>query len=107
MSPPQSIVIAGANGSGKTTAALRLLPAGIVYVNADIIASEQSGRPGTPGDIQAGRELLRRIGILEAQGADFAVETTLATRMLSGRIGRWRDEGYTTHLIFFWLPDPE
>lgn len=107
MSPPQAIVIAGPNGSGKTTAAMELLPEGIVYVNADLIASELSGRPGTPGDIRAGRVLLERVEALEANRQSFAIETTLATRMLASRFESWQGAGYETHLIFFWLPDPD
>lgn len=107
MSPPQAIVIAGPNGSGKSTAATRLLPPDMVFVNADHIAQEISGKPGTPGDINAGRILLDMVDTLEEGRADFAFETTLATKMLANRLRAWRAAGYQVHLVFFWLPSPD
>jgi predicted ABC-type ATPase len=38
--PPQFILIAGANGSGKSTSATKLLPVSLPYLNADEIAKE-------------------------------------------------------------------
>ena len=97
--PPQAVIIAGPNGSGKSTVAAILLPEGVTFVNADLIASEVSGIPGTPGDINSGRVLIDWVDSLERRGADFAFETTLATRMLESRVTRWREMGYQVHLL--------
>jgi predicted ABC-type ATPase len=105
--PPQAVVLAGPNGSGKSTAASRLLPPGLTFVNADTIAQEISGEPGTPADVGAGRLLLARLEALEAAREDFAFETTLATKMLAARLEAWRRNGYQIHLVFFWLPSPD
>jgi predicted ABC-type ATPase len=104
---PQAIVIAGPNGSGKSTAAAVLLPPELTFINADMIAQDLSGEPGSPGDIQAGRILLARVQVLESLGDSFALETTLAPKILARRVDRWREDGYETHLFFFWLPDEE
>ena len=82
-SRPQSILIAGPNGSGKSTCAKLLLPKTITFINADMIAQELSGHTGTAADLQAGRILLNRLSNIESDYQDFALETTLATRMLA------------------------
>lgn len=105
--PPQAVIIAGPNGSGKSTVATLLLPPDMTFVNADLIASEISGKPGTPGDINAGRVLVDQVEQLEGRLQDFAFETTLSSRMLSTRVARWRERGYQVHLVFFWLPSPD
>lgn len=105
--PPQAVIIAGPNGSGKSTAATMLLPADTTFVNADKIAEELTGKPGTSADINAGRILLERLEGLEANGDDFAFETTLATKMLANRVTAWREAGYQVHLVYFWLPSEE
>lgn len=107
MSQPQAVIIAGPNGSGKSTSATVLLPDDMPFVNADMIAQRISGASGTPGDINAGRLLVQQVDELQSQGADFAFETTLATKMLSTRVKAWHDAGYRVHLFFFWLPSAE
>lgn len=105
--PPQAVIISGPNGSGKSTAATTLLPPDMVFVNADMIASTLTGKPGTPGDINAGRILVDRIQALEQNRQDFAFETTLATKMLTTRVRSWRDSGYEVNLVYFWLQSEE
>jgi predicted ABC-type ATPase len=59
---PEAIVIAGANGAGKTTFARELLPAlypGIAFLNVDEVRAE--GAPFVH-PVAAGREVLRRLG---------------------------------------------
>jgi predicted ABC-type ATPase len=107
MASPQFIVIAGANGSGKTTSARSLLPATVPFINADEIARELPESDGENKDLQASRLLLAQWDVLEAQRADFAIETTLASRSLVRRIGHLHMAGYQFHLIFFWLKSKE
>jgi|AGSF01.1.fsa_nt_gi Uncharacterized protein conserved in bacteria len=76
-------MICGANGSGKTTAALQILPNFLEvfeYVNADEIAAGLSPFNPESVAIQAGRLMLGRLAILVNNRVDFAFETTLATR---------------------------
>jgi len=105
--PPQAVIIAGPNGSGKSTAASQLLPTDMTFVNADVIAQELTGKPGTSADINAGRILLDKVDRLETNREDFAFETTLATKMLATRVRQWQEAGYQVHLLFIYLPSPD
>jgi predicted ABC-type ATPase len=104
MASPQVVVIAGPNGAGKSTAAAYLLPEGMTFINADEIAKTLPGDPSPAADLHAGRLALERMDELERQRADFAVETTLASRSLASRIDRLRRSGYQFRLIFLWSP---
>lgn len=105
--PPQAIIIAGPNGSGKTTASRRLVPSGVRFVNADMIAQELTGHPGTAGDVRAGRILIERLEQIAEERDDFGLETTLATLSLRDRLVGLRMIGYQVHLLFFWLPSED
>ncbi len=62
MPPPEAVLIAGANGAGKTTFAREFLHVrypGASFLNADEIQRE-SGELAHP--VAAGRELIRRLG---------------------------------------------
>lgn len=104
---PEAILIAGANGAGKTTFARQFLrlryPSG-AFLNADEIQREHT-RFGHP--VAAGRELLRRMAALEAAGASFAVETTLSSTAYARRFPEWSRLGYQTTLHFIELPSAD
>ena len=105
--PPHWVILAGPNGSGKSTTAKILLPPTITFVNADMIAQEITGLKDTAADLVAGRMLVNLLDELEADRADFAVETTLATRKFVPRMERLKSIGYETHLIFMFVESPE
>lgn len=110
MSSPQLVVIGGPNGSGKTTAASRLLRDTlhlVEFVNADTIASGLSGFHPESAALQAGRIMLKRLHNLASRRADFAFESTLASRGLAPWINRLKQDGYIFHLAYLWLPKPE
>lgn len=77
------------------------------FLNADIIAQESTGLPGTAADIAAGRVLLQRADGLAESLSSFAIETTLATKSLASRVIKWRSVGYRVHLFFFRLPSAD
>jgi predicted ABC-type ATPase len=107
---PVVVVIAGPNGAGKSTAAPTLLRDALgitTFVNADEIARGLSGFAPEGVAFEAGRIMLHRIRELAAEGADFAFETTLASRHYAGRIKNWKASGYQFHLMFLWLPSAE
>lgn len=107
---PNVYVIGGANGSGKTTVARRLLPYFLdvfEYVNADEIASGLSPFNPESVAIQAGRLMLERLNTLVKERADFAFETTLAARNFARFLRKCKTHGYTVNLIYFWLQTPE
>ena len=103
---PNLYIIAGCNGAGKTTASFTILPEMLnckQFVNADSIAAGLS--PFNPESVafEAGRIMLSRINSLLAEGVDFALETTLATRSYISLIEKAKAVGYHVSLLFFWL----
>jgi predicted ABC-type ATPase len=107
---PLAVVIAGPNGAGKSTMAPRLLQDALAvseFVNADAIATGLSAfRPDSVA-IGAGRVMLARLRTLAQTRADFAFETTLASRSFARWLVDLRRSGYRTHLAFLSLPDPD
>ena len=107
---PNLYIIAGCNGAGKTTASYTVLPEiwdCREFVNADNIAAGLS--PFNPDSValEAGRIMLGRIRELIREGADFAFETTLATRSYVSLIKEAKEKGYLVTLVYFWLDSPE
>jgi len=83
---PHLIVIAGPNGAGKSTTAPSLLKGTLKvteFVNADLIAQGLSGFKPEGAVFHAGRVMLERIHYLAKKHADFAFETTLASKTVS------------------------
>lgn len=104
---PNVIVLAGPNGSGKSTAAPALLKGtlGVTeFVNADVIAQGLSGFDPLNSALEAGRIMHRRLRELAAGRADFAFETTLASKSLAPWLRELIAAGYNFHLLFLWLP---
>lgn len=100
---PEFCILAGPNGAGKTTCANLLVPAGVVFLNADEIALGMNAEPGPKRDLAASRILLGRMGRLEAAGRSFAIGANLANRALPIRIRRMSGRGYRVSLVFVWL----
>ena len=99
-------IIAGCNGSGKTTASYNILPHILdckEFVNADEIAKGLSPFSPDAVALQAGRLMLNRITELLQNNRSFAVETTLATKSYQRTIQKAQQKGYEVILIFFWL----
>lgn len=107
---PSIYVIGGANGSGKTTVSMSLLPNFIdcfEYVNADAIAAGLSPFNPESMAIEAGRLMIQRLRILSNLRSDFAFETTLAARTFAPFLIDCKAKGYTINLIYFWLQSAE
>src|SRR5579862_8056019 len=80
---PSVVVLAGVNGTGKTTASRTVLADLMrvrTFVNADVIAQGLSGFDPESTAMQAGRVMLERLYALADERADFAFETTLAAQ---------------------------
>ena len=77
---PRLVIVAGANGSGKSTNSLALLPASMPYINADEIAKTLPIDVSTRRDMEASRLLLARWDVMAERGESFAIETTLSSR---------------------------
>ena len=103
---PSVVILAGPNGAGKSTAAAALLHGAFgvdEFVNADVIARGLSAFDPDRVAITAGRIMLARLDELAAQRADFAFETTLASRSVAPWLRNLKTSGYDVHLFFLWL----
>jgi predicted ABC-type ATPase len=107
---PNLYIIAGPNGSGKTTFVKRFLPFYaycLNFVNADLIALGLAPFSPEVAALKAGKLMLEEINKFRRQRADFAFETTLAGRTYLMLLKKMREEGYKIHLFFLWLHTPE
>lgn len=103
---PRLILLGGPNGAGKTTVAMRILPDFLSlreYVNADTIAAGLSAFVPESVAVEAGRVMLRRLRELADAGADFAFETTFASRSFARFLRDLQERGYEVQVIFLWL----
>lgn len=99
-------IIAGCNGSGKTTASNTILPEILdckEFVNAVEIANALS--PSKPEKVafKSGRMMLTKIDELLLEGESFSFETTLAAKTYQHLIKEAQNNGFIVILLFFWL----
>lgn len=110
MNSKKILIIAGPNGSGKTTFALEFLPneAGCpIFVNADLIAAGLSPFQPEVATIKAGRLMLKEIAEHVERGESFAFETTLSGHGYVRMIQEWRRQQYYVKLFFLSLASPD
>jgi len=103
-------IIAGSNGSGKTTFAKLFLPDYVKcpnFVNADLIAQGLAPFGPQAAAIKAGKLVLQQIHEYSKRGADFAFETTLSGKGYANLLSKLKTKGYVLHLFFLWIPSPE
>lgn len=99
-------IIAGCNGSGKTTASYSILPEILnckEFINADEIARGLSPFQVETVAIEASRIMIHRIDEMMKSNKDFAVETTLASRTYKNKIINAQKNGFDVILIFYFL----
>lgn len=105
---PSLTVIAGPNGSGKTTVALSLDFEGRDrLLDPDTIARSLNPLNPSAAAIAAGREVLKRTANCLSRGLSFAVETTLSSRGRMDLLRKAKSRGYQVHLVFIGLDSPE
>ncbi|MBO7544306.1 MAG: zeta toxin family protein [Bacteroidales bacterium] len=107
---PQMYILAGCNGSGKTTASYNSLP-GIFdcseFVNSDEFAKSLAPFNPESVPVQASRYMLLKSKYLFERRADFSIETTLATRSLIKMVRAAKAQGYFVTVFYMWLSSPE
>lgn len=107
MSKPKLYVIAGPNGSGKTTFAEKFLPNYadcFEFINADLIAKGLSPFLPSKVAIKAGKILLDQIDDCARREVNFAFETTLSGKAHVNLLQKMKQQGYELHMFFLWLP---
>ena len=103
-------IIAGPNGSGKTTFAVKFLPEYARcpnFVNADLIAQGLSPFSPSAAALTAGKLVLEQIHQFADKGVDFAFETTLSGKLYVNLLKSLKEKGYKIHLFFLWIPDTD
>jgi predicted ABC-type ATPase len=107
--PPCCIVIAGPNGTGKTTFARPFLSrdSGIThFVNVDLIAGGLSPFRPELAALVAGRIFVSELDRLARSHLSFSFETTLSGLGHLTRLRQLKASGYTTRIVFIKLDSP-
>jgi len=103
-------IIAGPNGSGKTTFARKFLPDYAKcsnFINADLIASGLSPFSPAAAAIKAGKLVLEEIKGLSDKGADFAFETTLSGKSYIRFLKKLKEHEYNISIFFLWIQNTD
>ncbi len=106
---PRVIVFAGPNGAGKTSHASTILAALDIatFVNADFIARGLVGYNTQVAAFTAGKIMLKQLNELAAERADFAFESTLASRTFARFLTKLKAVGYGVSIYYFVLADAD
>jgi len=100
-------IIAGPNGSGKTTFAMTFIPEYAKcsrFINADLIAQGLSPFSPTQVALKSGKLVLEQIKELSSQGVDFGFETTLSGVTYLKYFQNLKEKGYKINIFFLWIP---
>ena len=101
-------IIAGANGSGKTTFATSFSSIhDLDFINADEIAKELDPKNITKHQVKAGRIFFQELHKKLNDNKSFIVETTLSGRYLVKYITQAQSNGFEVEMIYLFLEKPE
>ena len=101
-------IIAGANGSGKTTFAKSFASIhNMHFINADEIAKELDPENITKYQVKAGRIFFQELHKRLNEKKSFIVETTLSGKYLVKYIKQAQCNGFEVEMIYLFLEKPE
>lgn len=101
-------IIAGANGSGKTTFAKSFAQIHNMYfINADEIAKELDPDTITKYQVKAGRIFFKELNKRLEDSKSFVIETTLSGKYLVKYIKKAQKNGFEVEMIYLFLESPE
>ncbi len=101
-------IIAGANGSGKTTFAKSFANIHHLYfINADEIAKELDPENITKHQVKAGRIFFEELNKRLSEANSFVIETTLSGKYLVKYIRKAQESGFEVEMIYLFLEKPE
>jgi len=100
-------IIAGANGSGKTTFAKEFSSKNNFYfINADEIAKELDAKNIIKYKFKAGKIFFEQFDTKLLLGKSFVIETTLSGKYLLKYINKAKELHYKVILIYLFLEEP-
>ena len=104
MPKPELIIVGGANGSGKTTFALKYAALrGCPYLGADAIAAQLSPRKPELAAVTAGKEFILRLARAIEEKKTIVVESTLSGRGLRRVMLDARNSGFEISIVYVFL----
>ena len=102
------VIIAGANGVGKTTFARAFLREyDYEFLNADEIAKSLSAENPAEKKISAGKLFFQKLNEAVAQNKSILIESTLSGRYLQKFIESLKNQNYQITIIFLFADSPE
>ena len=107
---PHLYIIAGPNGSGKTTFAREFLPQYVgclEFVNADFISAGLSPFAPERAAVRGGKIMLEQIHSFIDRNYDFGFESTLAGKTYVKLFRELKSKGYCIHVFFLWVSSVE
>ena len=104
----KAYIIAGPNGSGKTTFATEFIgEVKFPFVNADEIAASLSPENLEKVRVKAGKLFFQNIERLISENSSFVVETTLAGKYFVDILAALKTSGYKTEIIYIFVESTE
>lgn len=102
---PVFTIIAGVNGSGKTTFALEYFKnTENIFINADLIATALSPNNPDISQFLAGRMMINNIKKQIQNKNNFSIETTLASKNYLKIIKNLKQDNWQVNMIYLYLP---